>query len=89
MARKSTLLLRAIALTAIVGFSFEASALPLSPKWMKSNESIKRNQPTTSGELPDNTGTGGGGVQALPAPASLWLIFAGVAAFAVQRKKTI
>ena len=87
MTRKSMLSLRALVITMIVGFSIEASALPLSPKWMKSNDSIKRNQPTTSGELPDDGVTGGGGVQALPTPASLFLVLAGAAAIAVQRRK--
>ncbi len=83
-ARKTKLSLRVLVVTMIVGFSFEASALPLSPKWMKSSESIKKSQAGTSGELPDVNG--GGVVQALPLPASLWLVMIGVAGIAAQRR---
>jgi hypothetical protein len=84
IARNMKLSLRALLITMIVGFSFEASALPLSPKWMKSAESIKKSQAGTSGELPDVTG--GGGVQALPLPGSLWLIVIGITGIAAQRR---
>ena len=83
-ARRTKLSLRVLIMTMVVGFSFEVSALPLSPKWMKSAESIKKSQAGTSGELPDVTG--GGGVQALPLPTSLWLVMIGVAGIAAQRR---
>ena len=91
MTRTARFSLRVILVGFILSTSFGASALPLSPKWMKSSvEGKKVNQ--ASGELnPDNVGvgTGGGVVQALPVPASLWLmVIGGLGMTLVRRTKT-
>ena len=90
MKRCNSLSLRALVVTVVLGISFGASALPLSPKWMKSNAAPKVNEPGKSGELGDGLGNGGGGggVQALPLPGSGWLVLVGVAGIAAQRRKS-
>ena len=89
MTRTARFSLRVITIGFMLSVSFGANALPLSPKWMKSSvEGKKVSEP--SGELnPDNigVGTGGGVVQALPVPASLWLIVVGAAGMALVRRK--
>lgn len=84
--RATPLSLRAILATIVFGFVFEASALPLSPKWMKTAEPIKVSQPV--GDLGGvGAGDGGGGTQDLPVPATLMLFAAGIAGMALVRRK--
>lgn len=86
--RATPLSLRAILATIVFGFVFEASALPLSPKWMKAAEPIKVSQPVTSGDIDGvGAGDGGGGTQDLPVPATLILFAAGVVGMTLVRRK--
>lgn len=86
MKRAASLSLRALLAVSILGFSVAASALPLSPKWMKSNVTPKVTEP--SGELVDTGGrvTGGVGPTAVPLPGSIWLVLFGVAGIVAQRR---
>ena len=87
-ARASGFLSRALVVTVLLGISFQVNALPLSPKWMKSSEDRKVSESIQSGVLGDETESGGGGViQAVPTPASLWLISLGLAGIAAVRRK--
>ena len=86
-ARASGSLSRALVVTILLGFSFQVNALPLSPKWMKSSEDRKVSEPTPSGVLGDETESGGGVVQEVPTPASLWLISLGLAGIVAVRRK--
>ena len=94
-ARAAGSLSRALVVTVLLGISFQVNALPLSPKWMKSSEDRKVSEPIPSGVLGDETGSAGGGVQALPTPerhamptpASLWLVSLGLAGIAAVRRK--
>lgn len=87
-ARASGSLSRALVVTVLLGISFQVNALPLSPKWMKSSEDRKVSEPIPSGVLGDETVSGGGGVvQRVPTPASLWLISLGLAGIAAVRRK--
>ena len=84
--RATPLSFRAILATIVFGFVFEASALPLSPKWMKTAEPIKVSQPV--GDLGGvGAGDGGGGTQDLPVPATLILFAAGVVGMTLVRRK--
>lgn len=91
MLRTANLLLRVIVIGLTLSMSLSASALPLSPKWMKSStEGKKVAEP--SGELDIGRGSDevgiGGGVRALPVPASIWLfIIGGVGMAFVRRRK--
>ncbi len=89
MLRTTNLSLRVIVVGLMLSMSLGASALPLSPKWMKSSTEGKK-APEAPGEL--DTGTGGGGVgggaQALPLPASIWLfVIGGVGMSLIRRRK--
>ncbi len=87
-ARAAGSLSRALVVTVLLGISFQVNALPLSPKWMKSSEDRKASEPIQSGVLGDETESGGGEVsQALPTPASLWLISLGLAGIVAVRRK--
>ena len=87
-ARASWLFSRAFIVTVLLGFSFQVSALPLSPKWMKSSEERRVSEPKQPGVLGDEIGPVQGGVaQALPVPASLWLVSLGLAGITVVRRK--
>ena len=94
MTRTARLSLRVIVFGLTLSVSLGASALPLSPKWMKSSVEKKIDAPARPGALADNTGgpdagggVPGGGAQALPVPASLWLILIGAAGMALVRRK--
>lgn len=77
---------RAFLVVVIFGFAFEASALPLSPKWMKAAEPIKVSQPP--GDIGGvGGGDGGGPGRELPVPATLILLAVGIAGMAVVRRK--
>ena len=83
MKRAASLSLRALLAVSILGFSVAASALPLSPKWMKSNVTPKVTEP--SGELVDTGGrVTGVGPTAVPLPGSIWLVLFGVAGIVAQ-----
>ncbi len=85
MARAIFLSLRALLLVTILGISFGANALPMSPKWMKSAGEVKKIQPGLIGDgTPD--GVPSGGAQDLPLPGSAWLVLAGVAGMVLQRR---
>jgi hypothetical protein len=84
MARTISLSMRAILVITALSFSLGANALPMSPKWMKSNASHK--SVDRPGELGDGNPTGGVGPLALPLPGSLWLVLIGVAGIAAQRR---
>jgi hypothetical protein len=89
MKRAASLSLRALLAVSILGFSVAASALPLSPKWMKSNVALKATEPTRAGDLGDGAGAGvvgGNEVSRMPMPGSIWLILIGAAGFALQRR---
>lgn len=87
-ARAAGSLSRTLVLTVLLGMSFQVNALPLSPKWMKSSEDQKVSEPVPSGVLGDETESGGDGViQAVPTPASLWLISLGLAGIVAVRRK--
>ncbi len=83
--RATPLSLRAMLVTIVFGFAFEASALPLSPKWMKAAEPLKISQPV--GDLDGVGDGGGGGSQDLPVPATLILFAIGAAGMALVRRK--
>ena len=85
MTRAAKLSFKAVMVATILGFSFGANALPMSPKWMKSNVAQKVAQPP-AGELGDANPLLGGGPLALPLPGSIWLILVGVAGMAFQRR---
>ena len=87
MKRAASLSLRALLAVSILGFSVAASALPLSPKWMKSNVTPKVTEPRP-GDLGDGAGAGGGieVSRHLPMPGSVWLILIGAAGIALQRR---
>ena len=88
IARACQFLCRAFIVSALLGLSFQVSALPLSPKWMKSSEDRKVPEPVQSGVLGDESGLdGGGNVQAIPTPASLWLVSLGLAGIVAVRRK--
>ena len=79
---------RALVVTVLLGISFQVNALPLSPKWMKSSEERRVSEPKQPGVLGDEIGPVQGGVaQALPVPASLWLVSLGLAGITVVRRK--
>lgn len=88
MLMRATLLsVRTTLAIVVFGFVFEASALPLSPKWMKANESIKVSEPP-SGDLGGGApGEGGGGARDLPVPATLILFAVGIAGISIVRRK--
>ena len=87
-ARASGFLSRALVVTVLLGISFQVNALPLSPKWMKSSEDRKVSESKQPGVLGDETGPAGGGVvQAVPTPASLWLISLGLVGIVAVRRK--
>ena len=87
MLMRATLLsVRATLAIVVFGFVFEASALPLSPKWMKAAEPIKVSQPP--GDIGGAPGDGGGGGgRDLPVPATLILFAVGIAGMSVVRRK--
>lgn len=88
IARACQLLCRAFIVSALLGLSFQVSALPLSPKWMKSSEDRKVPEPVQSGVLGDESASDGNGViQALPTPASLWLMSLGLVGIVALRRK--
>ncbi len=85
MARTICLSMRVLLLVTILGISFGANALPMSPKWMKSAGEVKKTQPGLIGDgTPD--GIPGGVSQDLPLPGSAWLVLAGVAGLILQRR---
>ena len=87
-ARAAGSLSRALVVTVLLGISFQVNALPLSPKWMKSSEERRVSKPKQPGVLGDEIGpVQGEVVQALPVPASLWLVSLGLAGIAVVRRK--
>lgn len=87
MLMRATLLsVRATLAIVVFGFVFEASALPLSPKWMKANESIKVSEPP-SGDLGGGAPGEGGGARDLPVPATLILFAVGIAGISIVRRK--
>jgi hypothetical protein len=86
-ARACQFLCRAFVVSALLGLSFQVSALPLSPKWMKSSEDRKVPEPVQSGVLGDESSSDGGPVQEVPTPASLWLISLGLAGIVAVRRK--
>lgn len=88
MLRNTSLLLRIIVISFTLSVSLGASALPLSPKWMKASAE-GRQAAVPPGELDSGNGGGntGGGVQELPVPASLWLMVIGGAGMALFRRK--
>ena len=87
-ARASGSLSRTLVVTVLLGISFQVNALPLSPKWMKSSEERRVSEPKQPGLLGDEIEpVQGGVVQALPVPASLWLVSLGLAGIAAVRRK--
>ncbi len=89
MMRTARLSLRVILVSLMLSLSLGASALPLSPKWMKSSVEGKKVDEPRPGELDTGNGggTGGGVVQALPIPASLWLFAIGAVGMTLVRRK--
>lgn len=85
MKRAASLSVRAFLVVTLFGFSLGASALPLSPKWMKSNVTPKVTQPP-SGDLDIGSGVAAIDTNRMPLPGSIWLILVGVAGLAVQRR---
>ncbi|MDQ3261394.1 MAG: VPLPA-CTERM sorting domain-containing protein [Pseudomonadota bacterium] len=79
--------LKVIIIGLSLSVSLGASALPLSPKWMKSSVQKKIDEPR-SGAFDDNNGGPDVGVapRAVPVPASLWLILIGAAGMALVRR---
>jgi hypothetical protein len=88
MMRTARFSLRVILVSLLLSLSLGASALPLSPKWMKSSVEGKKVDEPRPGELDTGNGGGAGGVvQALPIPASLWLFAIGAAGMTLVRRK--
>ena len=86
MTRAAKLSFKAIMVATILSFSFGAKALPMSPKWMKSDVAQKVAQPP-AGALGDaNLLLGPLADSTLPLPGSIWLILVGVAGMAFQRR---
>ena len=89
MISTARLCLKVIIIGLAVSVSMSASALPLSPKWMKSSVQKKIDEPTRSGAFDDNNGGPdvGAAPRALPLPSSVWLILIGAAGMALVRRK--